>query len=87
MQSECGIDVQCKSERLLRVQDRFVSAAELVLLEEEQDQLARLSMLWTVKEAVKKCYLATDPTFFGKIQLAGARKCAENYWQVRNNFV
>lgn len=77
----CGIDVQCNSDRLWRVRERFASEAEFVLFAEEQDPLVRLSMLWTVKEAVKKCYLATDSTFFGKIQLTGARKCAENYWQ------
>ena len=81
-QAECGIDIQCNSERLLRVQDRFASDAELELLEAEENLLARLSMLWSTKEAVKKCYLATDLTFFGKIQLAGARKYNENFWRL-----
>lgn len=83
MQPRCGIDIQCNSDRLLRVRERFAPDAELAMFKEEHDHLARLSMVWTVKEAVKKCYLAAESTFFGAIQLTGAQKRAENFWQVQ----
>ncbi len=82
-QPSCGIDIQCNSERLLRVQERFAPEVELAMFDEEQDHLARLSMLWTVKEAVKKCYFGAESTFFGTIQLIGAHRLAENFWQVQ----
>lgn len=53
----CGIDIQQPRENLLRVRDKYCSLAELQLLAElypETAPLARLSFLWTAKEAAKK---------------------------------
>lgn len=65
----CGIDIQHKSERLYTVQERFTSTAELTRLTSVPDPLARLTLLWTAKEAVKKCWLPDAPTLFDRISL------------------
>lgn len=79
----CGIDIQCSSERLLRVQERFASHQELAFLGDERDRLTRLAILWTAKEAMKKCYLPADPTFFGKLLLVGAEKRNGRQWRLQ----
>ncbi|MDD2465721.1 MAG: 4'-phosphopantetheinyl transferase superfamily protein [Desulfobulbus sp.] len=79
----CGIDIQCCSTRLHKVQERFAVASELVLLSDEQDHLTRLAMLWTAKEATKKCFYADDPTFFGQLCLVKAEKHNERQWRLR----
>lgn len=65
----CGLDIQQKNARLSTVQERFASAEELALLAALPDPLTRLCLLWTTKEAVKKCWLSDQPTFFGSIKL------------------
>ena len=65
----CGIDIQRKSPQLARVQERFASEEELALLQRVTVPLTRLAMLWTAKEAVKKCLLADQPTQFDTIRL------------------
>jgi phosphopantetheinyl transferase (holo-ACP synthase) len=67
--STCGIDIQRKTAQLAKVQERFASEAELALLQRIPDQLTRLGMIWAAKEAVKKCLLFDQPTFFGTISL------------------
>nr|WP_321465578.1 4'-phosphopantetheinyl transferase superfamily protein [uncultured Desulfobulbus sp.] len=76
----CGVDIQCRSDRLLKVQERFATDAELALLHKEQYPLARLAMLWTAKEALKKCFLADAPTFFGKLEVKAADRLDERQW-------
>lgn len=76
----CGVDIQYCSERLVHVQERFAPEAEVALLEDEPDQLARLAILWTAKEAMKKCFLAADPTFFGNLRVVGAKHQEEGRW-------
>ena len=78
--TSCGVDIQCVSDRLLKVQERFVSGNELVFLDKEPNLLTRLGMLWTAKEAMKKCFFAADPIFFGKLQLVGARRLDQAQW-------
>ena len=65
----CGIDIQLKTEQLATVQERFASAGELALLHQIPAPLTRLGLIWTAKEAVKKCRLSDQPTFFGTISL------------------
>lgn len=65
----CGLDIQQTTARLSTVQERFASTAELALLAALPDPLTRLCLLWTAKEAVKKCCLSDQPTFFGSIKL------------------
>ncbi len=65
----CGIDIQLKTEQLATVQERFASAEELALLHRVPALLTRLGIIWTAKEAVKKCLLSDQSTFFGTISL------------------
>jgi len=65
----CGIDIQLITEQLATVQERFASAEELDLLHQIPAPLTRLGLIWTAKEAVKKCRLSDQSTFFGTISL------------------
>lgn len=65
----CGIDIQHKTDRLHTVQERFTSTAELARLTCIPDPLVRLTLLWSAKEAVKKCWLPDTPTLFERINL------------------
>lgn len=78
----CGIDIQQKSPQLIKVQERFVAPEELALAAGVGDLVTRLALLWTAKEAVKKCLLADQPTFFGRIRLIGLAPLGEQaLWQ------
>ncbi len=53
----CGIDIQYSADNLPRVQDRFSTKKELLLLQQDFPHLSniqQLTLLWTGKEAVKK---------------------------------
>ncbi|MDK9705938.1 MAG: 4'-phosphopantetheinyl transferase superfamily protein [Desulforhopalus sp.] len=55
--SPCGIDIQLQRDNLFRVREKYSLPDELRLLKEllpDTAALARLSMLWTAKEAAKK---------------------------------
>ena len=79
----CGIDIQQKSAQLVTVQERFATEEELVLLDRVDDLRTRLGILWTAKEAVKKCLLADQPTFFGRISLTEVAYQSEGaIWKV-----
>jgi len=79
---DCGIDIQHKSAQLAKVQERFASAEELALMQGIDDLNTRLGLLWTAKEAVKKCFLADQPTFFGRISLFGmTHQPGESIWR------
>jgi phosphopantetheinyl transferase len=65
----CGIDIQHLSPKLANVAERFTHEGELNLIDPLLAPLTRLGLIWTAKEAVKKCLLADHPLFFGKIQL------------------
>ncbi len=65
----CGIDIQQKTAQLARVQERFASEEELTLLQRISAPLTRLGIIWTAKEAVKKCLLFDQATFMGTISL------------------
>ena len=67
---DCGIDIQQTTPQLASVQERFATAEELDLIDPMVEPLTRLGLLWTAKEAVKKCLLAAHPSFFGAIRLA-----------------
>jgi len=67
---DCGIDIQQMTPQLASVQERFATAEELNLIDPTVEPLTRLGLLWTAKEAVKKCLLAAHPSFFGAIRLA-----------------
>lgn len=63
----CGLDLQEIVPKLQRLQARFASPAELALgsLYDE----TWLALLWSAKEAVKKCRYADQATFMERIQV------------------
>ncbi len=80
----CGIDIQLKTAQLMTVQERFTSEKELALLLQIPDQLTRLGMIWTAKEAVKKGLLFDQATFFGTISLTEITyEPKESIWTAR----
>jgi 4'-phosphopantetheinyl transferase len=90
--SSCGIDLQEVSDKLPELTKYFATPAELELLD-SQPQLGnletRLTMLWTVKEAMKKSLLADQPDIFSGIELKRIHAAANSAWQcaceVRNH--
>ncbi len=68
----CGIDLQKISGKLPLLTDYFASTNELDLLDKWPDigdHETRLTMLWAMKEAVKKSALSDVPTSFSAIEL------------------
>ena len=67
--SACGLDIEPVAPRLANVQARFTTPEEVALLHALPEPLTRLAVLWTAKEAVKKCFLHDEPTFVSRISL------------------
>lgn len=70
-ESSCGIDLQSISTKLAELTDHFATNAELRLLAEQAgcDEDTRLTMLWTVKEALKKAFLHDQAVIFSETEL------------------
>jgi 4'-phosphopantetheinyl transferase EntD len=67
----CGIDLQEISAKLAGLTDHFATDAELQVLAEQADcdEDTRLTMLWTVKEALKKALLHDQAVIFSQTEL------------------
>jgi hypothetical protein len=54
----CGIDIQHYREKILRVKDKFLNAAELLFSESmsEKEQIPLLTAMWSAKEVLYKMY-------------------------------
>ncbi|MCI5167949.1 MAG: 4'-phosphopantetheinyl transferase superfamily protein, partial [Candidatus Electrothrix sp. GM3_4] len=67
----CGIDLQEISTKLAGLTSHFATDAELQLLAEQAgfDEDTRLTMLWTVKEALKKALLHDQSVIFSATEL------------------
>jgi phosphopantetheinyl transferase len=82
----CGVDIQLKNPTLLKVQERFASEEELAAFSPVLSLLTRLGLLWTAKEAVKKCLLADHSSFFGAIRLTSVHhEPQEGIWNAHCN--
>ncbi|CAK8725013.1 hypothetical protein KKHLCK_15635 [Candidatus Electrothrix laxa] len=70
-QSSCGVDLQEISTKLAGLTSHFATDAELQLLAEQTDydEDTRLTMLWTVKEALKKALLHDQSVIFSATEL------------------
>jgi len=68
----CGIDVQVLTDTLFKVQSRFCSTAENMLLQSLiDDELPQLGLLWTAKEAVRKSFSSFRTLGFQEMALTG----------------
>jgi phosphopantetheinyl transferase len=88
----CGLDLQEVSDKLPGLTKYFATPAELELLAghpELGSEETRLTMLWTVKEAMKKSLLADQPDIFSGIELKQLHAAGKSIWQclcaVRNH--
>jgi phosphopantetheinyl transferase (holo-ACP synthase) len=78
----CGVDIQACSERLQMVRERFAAVAEIQLFAASVPDLDRLAILWSAKEAVKKCCFGDQPTFFGRMEARGVCERGHALWDV-----
>ena len=65
-----GIDIQCYSDKLLTIQNRFLSDLELQYFLPENpnyDDIPALSLLWNIKEAVYKAHGKKEIIFKNQI--------------------
>lgn len=79
----CGIDLQRISAKISSLATRFASPAELDMLARQSglgSEETRLTMLWAVKEAVKKSVLADQPVFFAGIEAVKIVPAGERGW-------
>jgi len=67
----CGIDIQLITPQILRIQQRCSSTEEVALVSQvlQQDRASALTLIWTVKEALKKHKLSTEGGFFDSIRI------------------
>lgn len=71
----CGIDIQYQTPSLLKVREKFINSAEeelLATLFGTAPILARLSLLWAAKEAIKKMLSPTGMPGFHDLRLVEA---------------
>ena len=84
--SGCGIDIQHIGARILKVRDRIATAKELALADNLQagSREAGLTLLWVVKEAVKKHRLPEQAGIFEAIALERVTPGhTKNSWQAK----
>ncbi len=80
----CGIDIQKINRQILRVKKRVAAKIEIDMTELAiiDDEKAAMTLIWTVKEAVKKNCLSTRPGLFEAINIQSIRKTGQqtNRW-------
>jgi phosphopantetheinyl transferase (holo-ACP synthase) len=82
-QGICGLDLQEISTKLAGLTSYFAQDAELQLLAEQAgcDEDTRLTMLWTVKEALKKALLHDQSVIFSETELHELTRLNEFLWR------
>jgi phosphopantetheinyl transferase len=79
----CGIDLQKISAKLPALTKYFATEAELALLAKQPEldgHAAALTMLWSVKEAVKKSLTRDQPGMFAGIQVERITPAGDHAW-------
>ncbi|MCW5211654.1 4'-phosphopantetheinyl transferase superfamily protein [Desulfobulbus sp. TB] len=78
----CGVDIQEISPKLAGLTSHFATDAELQLLTEQTDcdEDTRLTMLWTVKEALKKALLHDQSVIFSATELQAIVRISDSVW-------
>ncbi len=83
----CGIDIQKISKKIIQVQSRFTAAGELDSLQRWAQGLGeteRLTLLWSVKEALKKALLHDQPAVFHGLSLHSLQQ--NHFFSLRLNY-
>ncbi len=76
-----GIDIQQRSDSLLRVRDRFCRQEEEIILQRHLpslDSLGQLNLLWAAKEAIKKARSHQKMPGFLQLHLQDIKKVADS---------
>ena len=71
-QHRCGIDIQKQEKSLIKVKERYCAVREYTLLTKiikEGNELVRLALLWSAKEAIQKAFSTKN----GVIAFSGIR--------------
>lgn len=78
----CGVDIQEISPKLAGLTSHFATDAELQLLAEQTNcaEDTRLTMLWTVKEALKKALLHDQSVIFSATELQTVVRISDSVW-------
>ncbi|XCN73823.1 MAG: 4'-phosphopantetheinyl transferase superfamily protein [Candidatus Electrothrix aestuarii] len=79
----CGVDLQEISTKLAGLTSHFATDTELQRLAEQvdYDEDTRLTMLWTVKEALKKALLHDQSAIFSETELQEAARLNDEAWR------
>ena len=79
----CGIDLQEISAKLAGLTSHFAGDHELQRLAEQvdYDEDTRLTMLWTVKEALKKALLHDQSVIFSETELQETARLNDSVWR------
>lgn len=83
-EKNCGVDLQKISDKLPSLTDYFALTSELDMLgrmPEIGSYEIRLTMLWAMKEAVKKSVLSDQPTNFSIIELQQIAAAGNGVWR------
>jgi phosphopantetheinyl transferase len=67
--ANAGIDIQSNHPKLLKIKERFAHADELADAAVSSDELSYVTLLWSAKEALFKCY-GEDLPFAEGIRIA-----------------
>ncbi len=69
--TNCGIDIQHIGARILNVRDRIATAEEIALADNSRagSREAGLTLIWVIKEAIKKHLLPEQPGIFEAIAI------------------
>ncbi len=62
---DCGVDIQKIEEKICRLKHKFASEREIKIIKEHiKSEKELLTLIWTVKETIKKQWLAASPSLF-----------------------
>ena len=80
-----GIDIEKQRDKIIRIEDKFVSDKEKEYLEQSENRIKTLTILWGAKEALYKLYGTTGLSFKNHIDVAPFNLTA-NYTKASINF-
>ena len=80
-----GIDIEEQRDKIIRIEDKFVSNREKEYLEQSENRIKSLTILWGAKEALYKLYGTTGLSFKNHIDVAPF-DLETNYTQASINY-